>query len=245
MPLTIDGTSEAVAEIAEYICGLFKQTGPVYWGASGVVNGVPFNGKAVSMCSYFVHRCNWASAGHDLPLDFGGTADETELDMMAQGLKATVPHRGYAVCFNANTTSRWGHIGIDLGDGLHYAANTCSKAQGGPGYAISTYDVIGRGRISGYYQVLPARAAQVVKVIGPGGIVVDCQPLMTGQRMAVAALPFLAVMGVSPHVIPVGIIHEDTLRAFVAEIMILPSCAGWSAKYEQTADGPRLYLRKA
>jgi hypothetical protein len=29
MPLTIDGTSEAVAEIAEYICGLFKQTGPI------------------------------------------------------------------------------------------------------------------------------------------------------------------------------------------------------------------------
>ena len=237
MAILFDGTVETAAEVAEYVCKQFALGAAGNWLPLG---GVQFDRKAVSMCSYFVHRCNWAAAGHDLPLDFGATARDTERDMIAQGLKATMPKRGFAVCFN-NGGCQWGHIGIDLGDGLHYAANTCSVKQGGPGYAISTYDVIGRGRISGYYQTLPLRAQQTLKVVDSvTGTPVECQPLMTGQRMTVAALPFLAAVGVSPKSVAGGVIHEDSLRCFVSEIM--PFCGGWTNKYELTADGPRLYL---
>lgn len=237
MSLTYDGTHEAMAEIAEHICRQFAagtRSGKIR------LNGVAFDMDAVAMCSYFVHRCAWAACGHDIPAAFGATARDTEQDMIAASIRIPTPVRGACVMFNHGKAGVWGHTGIDLGDGQHFAENTSSTSRG-PGYVVSDYDEIGRGRISGYYRVLPARGTLPIKIVSNlTGEEVPCEPLMVGNRMTAEALPLLAAMGVSPKAVGPGVIHEDSLRSYVTDLMRF--CRGWVHKYERKPQGPRLYL---
>lgn len=237
MSIIYDGTSEAIAEIAEYICAQF---------ADGVrsgytrLNDVAFDMDAVAMCSYFVHRCTWAACGHDIPANFGATARDTEQDLIAAKTRMTAPARGACVMFNNGKAGIWGHTGIDLGDGEHYAENTSSTSRG-PGYVVSRYDQIGRARISGFYRILPARVSLPLKIVSNlTGAEVLCAPTMVGSRMTADALPLLAAMGLSPKDVGAGVIHADSLRSYVSELM--PFCKGWGYKYERQPQGPRLYL---
>lgn len=237
MSINYDGTSEAMAEIAEHICAQF---------ASGVRagkirhNGISFDMSAVAMCSYFVHRCAWAAFGRDIPAAFGLTARDTEQDMIAAQMRIAAPVRGACVMFNRGNAGIWGHTGIDLGDGQHFAENTSSTSRG-PGYVVSRYDQIGRSRISGYYKVLPTRAALPIKIVSNlTGQEVPCAPLIVGNRMTAEALPLLAAMGVSPKHVGPGVIHSHSMRSYVTDLM--PFCKGWGYKFERKAQGPRLYL---
>lgn len=238
MSLLYDGTSESMAEIAEFICEQFAagaHTGTIS------LNNVAFDMDAQAMCSYFVHRCAWAACGHDIPADFGGNARQTEQDMIAAHIQIAVPVRGACVMFNRGKAGTWGHTGVDLGDGEHYAENTSSTSRG-PGFVVSRYDQIGRDRISGYYRVLPPRGTLPLKIVSNAtGQEVPCAPLVVGNRMTARALTLLTAMGVSPKDVAPGAIHADSLRCYVTDLM--PYCKGWTYKYERTEQGPRVYLK--
>lgn len=150
-----DATRDAAAEVAETICRLFDE------GKRGTytLGGVSFELTDIARCSEFVRECNDAAAGKKFGgVYFGGTARETEKMLAAAGKRTGEAKRGNIVCFN-NGGGEFGHIGLCLGNGL-FAENTSSQTRG-PGFVISRLsDMI--GRISGYYQVLPARKVEPV-----------------------------------------------------------------------------------
>ena len=152
-----DATRDAAAEVAETICRLFDE------GKRGTytLGGISFELTDVAYCSEFVRECTEAANGtgpHSLPY-WGGTARETEAKLIAQNKRVGEGKRGRIVCFNKGDAGKWGHIGICLGNGL-FAENTSSKTRG-PGFVISRLSDM-RDRISGYYEVLPARKVEPV-----------------------------------------------------------------------------------
>lgn len=151
MSIKFDGTRDAAAEIAEAICKLYDE------GKRGnyTLGGVPFELTDVARCSEFVRECNDAAAAkHFGGVYFGGTARETEVKLRLPSTQVDVPKRGNIVCFNLGNAGEFGHIGLCLGNGL-FAENTSSKTRG-PGFVISRLSDMA-GRISGYYEILPAR----------------------------------------------------------------------------------------
>ncbi len=147
-------TTEDVAKIARDICALYAA------GKRGefFIGKIKFELTDVAYCSEFVRECCEAAAktADHGPLSaryFGGSAKETEAKLKARGTKiaeaSAVP--GDVVCFNAGNAGPYGHIGIHLGGG-QFAENTSSTGRG-PGFVISGYSEIGRGRISGFYHL--------------------------------------------------------------------------------------------
>ena len=170
--MTYDGTRDCAAEVAEATCKLYRE------GKRGVFifNGISFELKDVARCSEFVRECNAAAHGSGafgLPY-WDGTARKTETLLKAAGRKVTVPGRGDIVCFNARA-GKWGHIGLYLGRGK-FAENTSSTTRG-PGFVISSLADM-TGRISGYYTILPPRAA------APAGTPIKIIDHETGEVLA-------------------------------------------------------------
>lgn len=156
MAITFDKTRDTAAEVAEYICARFAAG---YRGGL-TLGGCHFELTDIAMCSEFARECCEAAAGtgdHSLP-HFGGDARETEARLAARGTTVAnhCAERGDVVCFNRGNAGKWGHIGLYLGSGL-FAENTSSKTRG-PGFVISKMQDMS-GRISGFYNILPARPA--------------------------------------------------------------------------------------
>ena len=152
--MTFDKTSDAVAEVAQHVCDRFA-TG--YRGGENI-NGVHIEYRDIARCSEFVRECCEAAAGtgdHSLPY-FGSDARDTERILDMKGKRVAVPHVGDIVCFNKGTGT-WGHIGI-VRDGSTFCENTSSTDRG-PGFVVSRFAEIGWSRVTGYYRILPARAA--------------------------------------------------------------------------------------
>jgi len=152
-----DATRDAAAEVAETICRLFDE------GKRGTytLGGINFELTDIARCSEFVRECVEAANGtgpHSLPY-WGATARETEQKLIKQHKRVGEAKRGNIACFNWGDAGKWGHIGLCLGNGL-FAENTSSKTRG-PGFVISRLSDM-RDRISGYYEVLPARKVEPV-----------------------------------------------------------------------------------
>lgn len=182
MAIKFDQTRDTAAEVAEEVCRRFAagERGQ-FW-----INRISFELTDVAYCSEFVRECCEAAAGSGaftLPY-FGGTARETERKLRAAGKTVGEAKRGNIVCFNAGNAGTWGHIGLALGGGL-YAENTSSKTRG-PGFVVSKLADVA-GRVSGIYQILPARKAEPTVntnepkiILLPGSQVIDCHAELQG-----------------------------------------------------------------
>jgi len=78
-------------------------------------------------------------------------------------------------------------------------------------------------------------------VVGPDGHAIDCKPEWVGDRVTVAAVPLLKVLGLPTTPLPTAV-HANTGRAFVRELE--PVCAPWGFFYRDTAQGPRVYCKR-
>jgi|GEM_PF-4688954 len=203
-------TTRDVERIARDICALYAA------GKRGeyFIGKIKFELTDVARCSEFVRECCEAAAktADHGPLSaryFGGNAKETEAKLKARGTKiaeaSAVP--GDVVCFNAGNAGPYGHIGIHLG-GNQFAENTSSTGRG-PGFVISGYSEIGRGRISGFYHLpefartSPAPAPATVKIILGTGTkpeaIIDANAREENDVLRADVRPLLEALGYRVH----------------------------------------------